>query len=90
MDVTVKSIFNLENNSSLLSKVDQLDWKSWIWDLKLVMISLAQHKYLKDPYIGVKLLVSSCLSSIMMLTLCIPPYSDWIMRRVFILIMETF
>lgn len=54
------------------------------------MLALIQHKFLEHPYVGVKLLVASFLSSIMMLIIPIPPYSDGLMRRVFGLIVETF
>lgn len=90
MGVTIKSLLKLEELASLLSKVDQSNGKSLNWALKPSMLALVQHKYLKHPCIWVKLLVASCLSSIMMLAAPIPPYNNDIMRRVIRLVVETF
>lgn len=88
--VATKAILKLEELASLLSKVHQSDGKILVWSLKPTMLTLIQHNFLENPCVGVKLLVASCLSSIMMLTTPIPPYSDGLMRRVFRLIVETF
>jgi len=46
-------------------------------------------QFLEYPCEGVTLLVTSCLSSIMMLTTPIAPYNDDVINRVFKLMVET-
>lgn len=61
-----------------------------MWALKPTMLALLHPNFLEEPCEGVRLLVVSCLSNIMRLTLPIAPYNDDVMRRVFRLMIETF
>jgi len=90
MKITWKVLFKLDELDALLSEVSQLEGEKLIWALKPAMLAFIQHKFLEEPCEGVRILVASCLSNIMRLTISIAPYTDDVMRRVFRLIVKTF